>query len=66
MALASVVGKHGGIYASHIRDEGDTLIESIEEVIEIGKRREVARSRVAFEGEQEAQLGQSASGGPRH
>jgi N-acyl-D-aspartate/D-glutamate deacylase len=36
--LASVVAQHGGIYASHIRDEGDTLIESIEEVIEIGRR----------------------------
>src|SRR5262249_48215023 len=38
VALASVASQHGGIYASHIRDEGDTLIESIEEVIEIGKR----------------------------
>ncbi len=38
VALASVAGQHGGIYASHIRDEGDTLIESIEEVIEIGRR----------------------------
>jgi N-acyl-D-amino-acid deacylase len=38
VALASIVGQRGGIYASHIRDEGDTLIESIEEVIEIGRR----------------------------
>ena len=29
-AIAEVVGRHDGIYASHIRDEGDTLLESIE------------------------------------
>jgi N-acyl-D-amino-acid deacylase len=38
VAIASVVGKHGGIYASHMRDEGDELIESIEEVLEIARR----------------------------
>jgi N-acyl-D-aspartate/D-glutamate deacylase len=38
VAIAQIVGEHGGIYASHIRDEGDQLIESIEEVIEIARR----------------------------
>jgi N-acyl-D-aspartate/D-glutamate deacylase len=42
IAMASVVAKHGGFYASHIRDEGDTLIESIEEVIEIAKGANIA------------------------
>jgi N-acyl-D-amino-acid deacylase len=37
-AIAQVVGQEGGIYASHIRDEGDQLLESIEETIEIGRR----------------------------
>lgn len=37
-AIAQVVGQEGGIYASHIRDEGDQLLESIEEAIEIGRR----------------------------
>jgi N-acyl-D-amino-acid deacylase len=37
IAVSQVVSKRGGFYASHIRDEGDTLIESIEEVIEIAK-----------------------------
>jgi N-acyl-D-aspartate/D-glutamate deacylase len=37
IAIASVVGKHGGIYASHIRDEGDTLIESVDEVLHIAR-----------------------------
>jgi N-acyl-D-aspartate/D-glutamate deacylase len=38
VAIASVVSKHGGIYASHMRDESDELIESIEEVLEIARR----------------------------
>lgn len=37
-AIAQVVGQQDGIYASHIRDEGDQLLESIEEAIEIGRR----------------------------
>jgi N-acyl-D-amino-acid deacylase len=37
IAVAQVVGKRGGFYASHIRDEGDTLIESIQEVIDIAR-----------------------------
>jgi N-acyl-D-aspartate/D-glutamate deacylase len=37
IAIASVVGKHGGIYASHIRDEQDRLIEAIEEVLQIAR-----------------------------
>ncbi len=37
-AIARVVGEWDGFYASHIRDEGDRLLESIEEAIEIGRR----------------------------
>ncbi len=37
IALAKVAGGHGGIYASHIRDEGSGLIDSIEEAIRIGR-----------------------------
>jgi N-acyl-D-aspartate/D-glutamate deacylase len=36
-AMAKVVGQHGGFYASHIRNEGDTLLESIEEALDIGR-----------------------------
>jgi N-acyl-D-amino-acid deacylase len=36
--LARVAAVHGGGYASHIRSEGDHLIEAIEEAIEIGER----------------------------
>jgi N-acyl-D-amino-acid deacylase len=37
IAVSQAVAKHNGFYASHIRDEGDTLIESIQEVIDIAK-----------------------------
>ncbi len=35
--LAKVVAAHGGIYASHIRDEGAGLLGSIREAIDVGK-----------------------------
>ncbi len=35
--LSKVVARHGGLYASHIRNEGARLLESIEEAISIGK-----------------------------
>ena len=36
--IAKVVGKHGGIYASHIRGEGDHLLEAVAEALYIGKK----------------------------
>lgn len=41
MELSKVVANYGGVYASHIRGEGNTLIKAIEEVIEIGEKTEV-------------------------
>ena len=35
--LAKVASRHGGIYVSHIRDEREELVYSIEEAIEIGR-----------------------------
>jgi len=35
--LSKVVGRHGGLYASHIRNEGANLLESVDEAISIGK-----------------------------
>jgi len=32
------LGEEGGIYFSHIRGEGDTLLEALNEAVEIGKR----------------------------
>lgn len=37
IAIAGVVGKHNGIYASHIRSEGKNLLSAVDEAIRIGK-----------------------------
>jgi N-acyl-D-amino-acid deacylase len=37
VALAKVAGKHGGLYASHIRDEAGGLLTAIEEAVAIGR-----------------------------
>src|ERR1700692_537180 len=37
VALASEASKFGGIYATHMRSEGDNVLESIDEAIRIGR-----------------------------
>ncbi len=37
IAIAKVVSRHGGIYASHIRNEGSGLVDAIHEAIRIGR-----------------------------
>lgn len=39
--LCKVVAQFGGIYTSHIRGEGDRLLDSVKEAIEIGERANV-------------------------
>ncbi|MGZ0166332.1 MAG: N-acyl-D-amino-acid deacylase family protein [Planctomycetales bacterium] len=36
--LCKVVAQHGGIYSSHIRNEGDGIFASVREAIEVGRR----------------------------
>jgi N-acyl-D-amino-acid deacylase len=36
--LSRVVGRYGGFYATHLRSEGDHLVEAVAEAIEIGER----------------------------
>ena len=38
VALAEVVAGFGGFYSSHIRGEGYTLIQGVEEALEVGRR----------------------------
>ncbi|MEL7157964.1 MAG: amidohydrolase family protein, partial [Actinomycetota bacterium] len=38
VALAAEAGAVGGLYASHIRNEGDRLLEAVEEAITVGER----------------------------
>jgi dihydroorotase/N-acyl-D-amino-acid deacylase len=37
IALASEAAKHGGIYATHMRSEGDTVMSALDEAIRIGR-----------------------------
>src|ERR1700730_6116347 len=36
--VAKVAGRYGGIYVTHLRSEGDHLLEAIDEAVEIGQR----------------------------
>jgi N-acyl-D-amino-acid deacylase len=38
VALAKVVGEYGGRYFTHMRNEGDRLLEAIDEALRIGKQ----------------------------
>ena len=40
--LSKVAAKYEGMYISHIRSEGDQLLESIEELIQIGREADIA------------------------
>jgi N-acyl-D-amino-acid deacylase len=42
VALAEVAGRHGGMYISHMRSEGNRLVEAVDEVIEIARRGRLA------------------------
>jgi dihydroorotase/N-acyl-D-amino-acid deacylase len=37
IALASVAGEYGGLYATHMRSEGDAVLASIDEAVRIGR-----------------------------
>jgi len=37
IALAAAAGEHGGIYISHLRSEGNRLIEAVDELIDIAR-----------------------------
>jgi len=41
VALAAAAGRHGGLYASHIRNEGDHIRQALDEAFTIGERAHV-------------------------
>lgn len=41
VALAEEAGRHGGMYISHMRSEGNRLLEAIDELIDISRRGKV-------------------------
>ncbi|MBA2113552.1 amidohydrolase family protein [Bremerella alba] len=38
VAISQVISQYGGIYASHMRGEGTNLLESVDEILSIGRR----------------------------
>lgn len=38
IALCKNVGRHGGIYCTHLRNEGDQVLESVQEALDIGEK----------------------------
>ncbi len=41
ISLAKVAAKYNGIYATHMRDEGDKIVEAIEETLTIGREAKI-------------------------
>jgi N-acyl-D-amino-acid deacylase len=41
VALAKVAGRYGGVYASHMRDEGPEVMQAIEEAITVGREAKI-------------------------
>lgn len=37
VALAKAAAKHGGVYASHMRDEGERITQAIDEAVQVGR-----------------------------
>ena len=42
VALAEAAGKHGGVYISHIRSEGNQLLQAVDELVEIARRAKIS------------------------
>jgi predicted amidohydrolase YtcJ len=56
--IAKVVARHGGFYASHIRDEGPDLFASIDEAVAVGRGAEIRVHISHLKASGEAQWGQ--------
>ncbi len=37
VALSAVIRRYGGIYATHLRNEGDALLEAVQEALDVGE-----------------------------
>jgi N-acyl-D-amino-acid deacylase len=60
VALARVAARHGGVYASHIRSEGDQVFAAIEEALDIGRQAGVPVQISHFKVSNKKLWGQSA------
>ena len=60
IALAAESARHGGIYATHMRSEGEAEMAAIDEAIRIGREAQHPGRDLAPEGGRQAQLGADA------
>jgi N-acyl-D-amino-acid deacylase len=63
IALAQEAGRYGGMYISHIRSEGNALLEAVDELIRIAREARVPRRDLSLEGGWRTKL---AEAGPGH
>ena len=64
--VCEVVAASGGLYITHMRSEGDALLEAIDEAVEIGRRARLPRRDLSPESRGPAQLAQDARGHRAH
>ena len=62
VALVTEAAKCGGMYISHMRSEGNKLLEAIDELIAISKRVRRAGRNLSFQAGRQAELGQARRG----
>ena len=65
IALAAEASKFGGIYATHMRNESDTVLESIDEAVRIGREAHIPVEIWHHQGCREKELGTHAAGSRR-
>ena len=61
-SLSEVAGEYGGGYFTHMRNEGDMLLEAIDEALLDRPQGQDAGSYLSFENGRPAELGQNAAG----
>jgi len=59
--LCRVVGQYGGFYATHLRNEGDTLVEAVQEALNVSERAGVALQLSHHKAEGPANWGKTAT-----
>ena len=64
--LARVAGNEGGVYASHMRNEGTALEEAVTETIRVGEMSGLPRADFSSEGRQPQPLGCEREGARAH
>ena len=66
IALAKVAAAKGGVYASHIRNEGDSEFDALNEAFRIGREANIPVQIFHLKVSGQAELGQDAAGDRRH